>query len=99
MNTRDEILTFLQQHKEELFATYHLSKLGLFGSYARAEATEQSDVDVIFDFTEEAEDIYTLKMKLKTYLSSVFERSVDLAREKYLKPYAKEMIGKDIIYV
>ncbi len=99
MNTKEEILSFLKQHKEELFATYHLSRIGLFGSYARAEATSNSDVDIIFDFTSEAKDIYSLKMNLKQYLSAAFERSVDLAREKYLKPYAKEMIQKDIIYV
>ncbi len=99
MNTRDEILTFLRQHKEELFTTYHLSKLGLFGSYARAEATEQSDIDVIVDFSTDVKDVYMLKTELKKYLSSVFERSVDLAREKYLKPYAKDMIAKEVIYV
>lgn len=99
MNTKEEILSFLKQHKEELFATYHLTKIGLFGSYARAEATQSSDVDIIFDFTADAEDIYSLKMKLRAYLSHAFEHSVDLAREKYLKPYAKKMIQKDIIYV
>ncbi len=99
MNTKEEILSFLKLHKDELFATYNLSKIGLFGSYARAEATPESDVDIIFDFTGDAEDIYSLKTKLREYLSATFEHSVDLAREKYLKPYAKEMIQNEVIYV
>lgn len=99
MNTQKEILNFLSENKNELFLKYHLSKIGLFGSFSREEATENSDVDIIFDFKENVTDVYGVKIELKHYLSKAFNRSVDLAREKYLKPYAKKQILQDAIYV
>ncbi len=99
MNTKKEILDFLSKNKYELLSKYHLSKIGLFGSFSRGEATKNSDVDIIFDFKENIGDVYSIKVALKTYLSETFNRSVDLAREKYLSPYAKEQILQDAIYV
>jgi predicted nucleotidyltransferase len=99
MNTKEEILDFLSENKSELLSKYHLSKIGLFGSFSREEATEKSDVDIIVDFKENVVDVYGIKTALKKYLSETFNRSVDLAREKYLKPYAKKQILEDAIYV
>ena len=99
MNTKKEILDFLSENKDELLSKYHLSKIGLFGSFSRGEATKNSDVDIIFDFKENIDDIYSIKVALKAYLSKTFNRSVDLAREKYLNPYAKKQILQDTIYV
>jgi predicted nucleotidyltransferase len=99
MNTKKEILDFLSENKNELLSKYHLNKIGLFGSFSRDEATKNSDIDIIFDFKENISDIYTVKTALKKYLSETFNRSVDLAREKYLKPYAKKQILQDAIYV
>jgi predicted nucleotidyltransferase len=99
MNTKEEILQFLKENKLELLSTYHLSKVGLFGSFSRGDETGKSDVDIIFDFDDSVEDAYSVKMALKNHLHTIFGRNVDLAREKYLKPYAKEEILKDTIYV
>ncbi|MBT5934860.1 MAG: nucleotidyltransferase family protein [Sulfurimonas sp.] len=78
---------------------YHITKIGLFGSFARDEQTQDSDVDLLIELEDGITDIYDLKISLNNYLSDAFERSVDLAREKYLKPYVKELILKDAIYV
>ncbi len=99
MNTKQEILAFLTEHKEELLSRFHLSKIGLFGSFSRGEQSIESDVDILFDFDENVTDVYSVKNALKEYLSSAFERSIDLAREKYLNPYAKQQILNDVIYV
>ena len=99
MNTKEEILYFLSQHKKELLSKYHLTKIGLFGSFSRDEATIDSDVDIIFDFQENVGNSYLIKTALKKYLSENFNRSIDLAREKYIKPYAKKQILLDAIYV
>ncbi len=100
MDTKEEILHFLTENKEYLLNRYHLSKIGLFGSFAKGKANTNSDVDIIFDFKDNSIlDVYTIKLELKNYLSSKFDRDVDLAREKYLKPYAKDEILKSVIYV
>jgi len=99
MNTQQEILTFLQEHKEELLSRFHLSTIGLFGSFSRGEERAGSDVDILVDFDESVKDVYMAKTALREYLSSSLNRSIDLARQKYLKPYAKEQILKDVIYI
>jgi uncharacterized protein len=40
------ILQILRQHKPELQRKYPIARLGVFGSYARGEATEKSDIDI-----------------------------------------------------
>ncbi len=86
---------------EKLFniESKNLHPIGLFGSFSRGEATKNSDVDIIFDFKENISDIYSVKVALKEYLSGTFNRSVGLAKKKYLKLYAKNAILKDVIYV
>ena len=98
MNTKKEILAFLQANQTLLKEKYHVSKIGLFGSFARDEATIESDVDIIIEL-DNVDNVYDVKSSLREYLSQAFGRSVDLAREKYLKPYAKEQILKDTVYV
>ena len=42
--TKQEILTYLFEHKDEFYKKFSITKLGLFGSYARGDATEESDI-------------------------------------------------------
>ncbi|MFT7861195.1 MAG: nucleotidyltransferase family protein [Sulfurimonas sp.] len=98
MNTKNEIITFLEQNKNYLQEKFHITKIGLFGSFARDEQTALSDVDLLIEL-DDVKNLHDTKESLKKFLSDSFERSVDLAREKYLKPYAKDMILKDTIYV
>lgn len=97
MNTKEEIIEFLRQNRELLSERYHVSKIGLFGSFARGEQTHGSDVDLLIDLDDNISDVYDTKNALKDFLSTSFGRDVDIAREKYLKPYAKEHILKDTL--
>ena len=72
---------------------------GLFGSYARNEATEESDIDILIEIDKKTTDIYTKKKSLKEDLEKYFQKKVDLARKKYLTPLAKDAIKDDLIYV
>jgi predicted nucleotidyltransferase len=56
-------------------------------------------VDILIELKEGTENVHDLKNELREYLSTHLHRNVDLAREKYLKPYAKEHILKDALYV
>jgi len=99
MNNKKEILNFLQTNHHYITQKYHVTKIGLFGSFARDEQTQKSDVDVLIELEDGTQNIHDLKVALNNYLTEAFNRSVDIAREKYLKPYAKEFILKDVIYV
>jgi len=99
MNNKQEILDFISTNRQYILNNYHLTKIGLFGSFARDEQTKESDVDVLIEIEDGTKDIHDLKVSLNNYLSKAFNRTVDIAREKYLKPYAKEFILKDTIYV
>ncbi|OHE15941.1 MAG: hypothetical protein A2525_07725 [Sulfurimonas sp. RIFOXYD12_FULL_36_11] len=99
MNTKKEILKFLKENKNYLSNKYHITKIGLFGSFTRDEQTKESDVDLLIEFEDGTKNIHDIKESLKSFLSNEFERSVDIAREKYLKPYAKDFILRDTIYV
>ena len=99
MNTQNEIVEFLQNNRKLLLERYHVTKIGLFGSFARNEQKENSDVDLLIELEEGTQNIYDLKDSLKQFLSIAFNRSVDIARDKYLKPYAREQILKDALYV
>ncbi len=99
MNSKNEIINFLQKNRSYLLKTYRITKIGLFGSFARDEQTKESDVDLLIEFEDGTKNIHDIKESLKSFLSNEFERSVDIAREKYLKPYAKDFILRDTIYV
>jgi predicted nucleotidyltransferase len=99
MLTQNEIINFLSDHKSNLKMEYNISKIGLFGSFARNEQNEQSDVDILLEFEPGTKNIYEKKTKLKEFLKTTFQRDVDLCREKYVKPYVKDYLINEVIYV
>jgi len=96
--TKEDVLFFLKQHKQEYFAKYGVTKIGLFGSYAREESTPSSDVDIAIEILPEKKSLSTF-FSLKRELEKAFQTKVDLGIESTLKPLAKEQILKDIVYV
>lgn len=99
MTERDKILSFLEQRKSELFSEYQLIRIGLFGSFARNEATEDSDIDLLVEFEPDTENLSEKKSRIKSLLEKQFNREVDICREKYIKPYFKSQILESAIYV
>jgi predicted nucleotidyltransferase len=47
--TKEQILDFLKQHKQEMNDRFGVTKIGLFGSYVRGEEREDSDIDVAIE--------------------------------------------------
>ena len=96
---REDILLYLSEHKDEFYTKFNITKVALFGSYARDEATENSDIDLMIEIEKNTQNIHDKKEAFKHLIENVFQKKVDIAREKYLKPLAKEAIQKDICYV
>ena len=94
--TKKEILNYLSLHKNEFQKEYEVEKIGLFGSYARDEASADSDIDI---FVQMKPDLFKL-VGLKQQIEEDLQKEVDIIRKhKYIKPFLLKMIEKDIAYV
>ncbi len=99
MLTRQDILKFLSDNKEYLQKHFQLSKIGVFGSFARDEPKADSDIDLLIERTPEAKNIFDSDWELQELLTKQFNRKVDICEEKYIKSYFKKYILKDAIYI
>ena len=99
MESKQEILDYLRTHRAALMAEFQLTRLGVFGSFARDEQGPDSDVDLLVDFEPGTGQLYEKKQRLKAQLQGAWGRKVDLCREKYLKPYFKAQILQSVIDV
>lgn len=75
-----------------------VERLGIFGSLARGDAREDSDVDVLVLFRPEARTFDNL-FTVGEVLEEVFNRRVDLVTEHALSPYIGPRIRAEIRYV
>jgi uncharacterized protein len=91
MKTLEEIKQWLMQHKSLLRERYKVKELGVFGSYVRAEQTEDSDVDVLVEFSETPSLLKFIN--LENYLSDNLGVKVDLVHKGGLKPRLGELNG------
>lgn len=92
---RDDIVTILQG--QMVRSRFGIKSLSLFGSVARNEATQESDLDFIVNF----DGIITFDryMDLKIFLEDLFGKKIDLAIEDTLKPQIRQKILEDAIDV
>jgi len=95
MTNKDQILTFLKQNKKEIQEKYKVNKIALFGSFARGEATKESDIDILVDMTPSFDNFFDLKY----FLEDEFKTTVDLGKEKNMRLFIKNKIQDDLIYV
>ena len=62
---KTNILNYLKEHYSEFKNKYNVEKIGLFGSYARDEATENSDIDIF------VKRIISMGLRCNVYLGNV----------------------------
>lgn len=99
MTTASEILSFLKANRSVLKEKFHCEEIGLFGSFARNEQQDQSDVDILVQYEANTFDLYTVEQDLKNYLQVNFNRKVDVCSKKWIKPIFKKSIMNEVIYV
>ncbi|OHB92763.1 MAG: nucleotidyltransferase [Planctomycetes bacterium RIFCSPHIGHO2_12_39_6] len=90
-------IAILKKHEDTIKRKYGVKKMGVFGSFARGEGKENSDIDVLVDFKEGAKTFDNF-MELKFFLEDLFVRKVDLVTVKALRPQLKEDILKEVTY-
>jgi predicted nucleotidyltransferase len=93
MNPAEQI----REHITELRDRYQVASLGIFGSFARGEATESSDVDILVEFSESV-DIFHF-IRLQYYLAEILGRKVDMVTPDALKPLIKDRILREVLYI
>ena len=91
--TREEILNVLAANRGRL-DELAVHELALFGSHARNEATEESDIDFVVEFTTKSFDRY---MELREFLESILDRRVDLVLKSAIKPRLRERILREAV--
>ena len=94
---RDYALDLLAQYKKNNYVKYGIKNIGIFGSVARDEATESSDVDICIET--KTPDMFML-IHIKDELQNIFHKSVDIVRlRERMNPYLKRRIEKEAVYV
>jgi predicted nucleotidyltransferase len=87
----------LRVHAMQIQA-FGVTRLGVFGSFARDRATAQSDVDLFVVFAQEQKSLKNL-VGLSRYLESLLERKVDLVTPEALNPFIGKYILQEVQYV
>jgi len=93
----DRIKEILKKHEEELKEKYGIKEIGIFGSYLRGEAKEESDLDILVEF--EKPIGFFKFLELEEYLSNLIGIKVDLVSKKALKPHIGKYILKEVVIV
>lgn len=95
--TQSELLVKLRRTKHELNNKYGIEKMALFGSYARDEATDNSDVDLVI--LKMKENRFEKRLNAIDFLEQYLEKKVDMGYFESMKTFIKNRISKDFIYV
>ena len=94
---RDEVLKVLRTHKATLFDRFGVTELALYGSFARDQATDDSDVDVLVRFG--APPDWQGYFGAQGYLEELLGRPVDLATSQDLRAEIRPYVEREVIDV
>jgi uncharacterized protein len=94
---RNDVLRILQKERQELVDRYHISTLSVFGSVARDDASQDSDVDILVEFSRPV-GLFQF-IELQQTLETLLGCKVDLGTPRSLKSRNKEQVLKEAIRV
>ena len=93
--TKADILTYLKNHYALFKDQYDVEAIGLFGSYARDEAREDSDIDIFVKMQPKLLNMVAMKQ----FIENDLHKKVDIVRlRERMNPYLKQRILKDAVY-
>jgi uncharacterized protein len=94
--TKHEILATLSEQKPYLEKEFEVSKIGLFGSYAKDRQTDESDIDFYVEFKRKTFDNLA---GLWVYLEELYHKKIDIIhKHKNNNPIIISNIQKEVIY-
>ena len=96
---KQDILNYLKSNQEYYNNKFGIHFIGLFGSFARDEANNDSDIDILYKIENDKKLSIIKYLEMNKQLEDFFHKKIDLVRDEKLKPQIKEYIQKDIAYV
>jgi uncharacterized protein len=93
MQRYTDIEKILSAHKKFLGSRFHVTNIGVFGSYVRGEQTDKSDVDILVELSEPIGWEY---VDLKEFLEEILGKPVDLVTRNALKRQLKDSILEEV---
>ncbi len=98
MTGKDYILSTLRSKEKEI-SRYGIRSMGVFGSYARGEQSESSDIDILIDFEPELENFDNF-MAVYDIIEDLFkDQRVEVVTKNGLSPYIGPKILNEVLYV
>lgn len=95
--TTNQIIDFLRTQKDFFMKEFKVKKIGIFGSCARGNITDESDIDVVVEL--EKPDLFYL-IGIKQAIEEAFGSKVDVVRlREKMNKTLKHRIERDVIYV
>jgi predicted nucleotidyltransferase len=95
--SKKEIIAVLRQLKSSFTEKYGVLAIGIFGSVARDEAREDSDVDVVVKMTQP--DLFFM-VHIKEQVEAACHRKADIVHyREHMNPFLKRRIDREVIYV
>ena len=95
--TRDDVLNALRAHQATLSKRFGVAELALFGSFARDQASDESDVDILVRFDRAIH--WERYFGAQFYLEDLLGRSVDLVIENNLRPEVRPYVEREVVNV
>ncbi len=96
--TPEDVKRKMEERKVYMKDFFHIKEIGIFGSFVREKATENSDIDILVEFEKGHKDFFNY-MRLKYYLEELLGRNVDLVIKNAVKSRLRDRIFSEIEYV
>lgn len=94
---RKDIIGYISEHKVELEQKFGVRRIGIFGSYARGESRDDSDIDVVVELRKP--DMFCL-VGIKQTIEDALQRKVDIVRLRdKMSVSLRRRIERDAVYV
>jgi len=99
MSIKEEVLKYLRENKEYFKKKYGIKDIYLFGSVARGEDRENSDIDLMIEFENNKFNTFDNYFDFKYELEDKFHKKLDLATKRMIRERIKRYVEKDLINV
>lgn len=93
---KEEVLSKLAAELPLLQDKFGVETIGIFGSVSRGEDTAESDVDVLYEFSDERGNLQDY-LALIAHLEKLFNRKVEPVSISFIDPYLKSYIKSDAV--